>query len=54
MLTTGLIASEIRRGNVGRLIELRGDLRRLLLKLLGPAGLELEPSSWSRLGKLAL
>jgi AcrR family transcriptional regulator len=42
MLTTELIASEIRRGNVGRLIELRGDLRRLLLKLLGPAGLELE------------
>jgi AcrR family transcriptional regulator len=42
MVTTELIASEIRRGNVARLIELRGDLRRLLLKLLGPAGLELE------------
>jgi AcrR family transcriptional regulator len=42
MVTTELIASEIRRGNVGRLIELRDDLRRLLLKLLGPAGLELE------------
>ena len=40
MVTTELIASEIRQGNVGRLIELRGDLRRLLLKLLGPAGLE--------------
>jgi AcrR family transcriptional regulator len=45
MLTTELIASEIRRGNVGRLIELRADLRRLLLKLLGPAGRELELDS---------
>jgi len=42
MLTTELIASEIRRGNVGRLTDLRGDLRRLLMKLLGPAGLDLE------------
>ncbi|MFZ0385568.1 MAG: TetR/AcrR family transcriptional regulator [Solirubrobacteraceae bacterium] len=42
MLTTELIASEIRRGNVGRLIDLRADLRRLLMKLLGPAGLDLE------------
>jgi AcrR family transcriptional regulator len=42
MITTELIASEIRRGNVGRLTSLRGDLRRLLMKLLGPAGLELE------------
>ena len=42
MLTTELIASEIRRGNVSRLVELRGDLRRLLLKLLGPTGLDLE------------
>jgi AcrR family transcriptional regulator len=42
VVTTELIASEIRRGNVARLIELRGDLRRLLLKLLGPSGLELE------------
>jgi hypothetical protein len=42
MVTTELIASEIRRGDVSRLIELRGDLRRLLMKLLGPAGLELE------------
>ena len=42
MVTTELIASEIRRGNVDRLVNLRGDLRRLLLKLLGPAGLELE------------
>jgi AcrR family transcriptional regulator len=42
MVTTELIASEIRRGNVSRLIELRGDLRRLLMKLLGPTGLELE------------
>ena len=39
---TELIASEIRRGNVDRLVNLRDDLRRLLLKLLGPAGLELE------------
>ena len=45
MLTTELITSEIRRGNVGRLFELRGDLRRLLLKLLGPTGLELEHGS---------
>jgi len=42
MLTTELIASEIRRGNVGRLVNLRGDLRRLLMKLIGPSGLELE------------
>jgi AcrR family transcriptional regulator len=42
MVTTELIASEIRRGNVSRLVELRGDLRRLLLKLLGPTGLDLE------------
>jgi AcrR family transcriptional regulator len=42
MLTTELIASEIRRGNVSRLVELHGDLRRLLLKLLGPTGLDLE------------
>lgn len=42
MVTTELIASEIRRGNVGRLVNLRDDLRRLLLKLLGPSGLALE------------
>ena len=42
VVTTELIASEIRRGNVGRLTCLRGDLRRLLMKLLGPAGLDLE------------
>jgi AcrR family transcriptional regulator len=42
MATTELIASEIRRGNVGRLVNLRSDLRRLLMKLLGPSGLELE------------
>jgi AcrR family transcriptional regulator len=45
MLTTELIASEIRRGNVGRLVGLRDDLRRLLLKLLGPSGRELELGS---------
>jgi len=42
MVMTEMIASEIRRGNVGRLTDLRADLRRLLLKLLGPASLELE------------
>jgi AcrR family transcriptional regulator len=42
MVVTEVIASEIRRGNVGRLTELRDDLRRLLLKLLGPAAIELE------------
>ena len=42
MLTTELIASEIRGGNVGRLTELHRELRRLLMKLLGPAGLALE------------
>jgi AcrR family transcriptional regulator len=42
MVTTELIASEIRRGNLSRLTELRDDLRRLLLKLLGPTGLNLE------------
>ena len=42
MVTTEMIASEIRRGNVGRLTDLRVDLRRLLMKLLGPAALELE------------
>jgi AcrR family transcriptional regulator len=42
MVVTEVIASEIRRGNAGRLTELRDDLRRLLLKLLGPAAIELE------------
>ena len=42
MVMTEMIASEIRRGNVGRLTDLRVDLRRLLMKLLGPAALELE------------
>jgi AcrR family transcriptional regulator len=42
IVTTELIASEIRRGNVDRLTELRDDVRRLLLKLLGPGAIELE------------
>jgi AcrR family transcriptional regulator len=42
IVTTELIASEIRRGNVDRLIELRDHVRRLLLKLLGPDVIELE------------
>ena len=42
VVTTELIASEIRRGNVERLTELRDDVRRLLLKLLGPSAIELE------------
>lgn len=42
IVTTELIASEIRRGNVDHLIELRDHVRRLLLKLLGPAVIELE------------
>jgi hypothetical protein len=45
VVTTELIATEIRRGNVGRLVSLSGDLRRLLMKLLGPSGLELELGS---------
>src|ERR1700744_35694 len=43
IVVTELIAAEIRRGNGGRLISLRDDLRRLLLKLLGPGAIELEP-----------
>src|ERR1700760_156949 len=43
IVVTELIASEIRRGNGGRLTALRDDLRRLLLKLLGPGAIELEP-----------
>jgi AcrR family transcriptional regulator len=42
IVVTELIASEIRRGNGNRLVELRDDLRRLLLKLLGPAAIVLE------------
>jgi hypothetical protein len=42
IVVTELIASEIRRGNGGRLTALRDDLRRLLLKLLGPGAIELE------------
>jgi AcrR family transcriptional regulator len=45
VVTTELIAAEIRHGNVSRLVSLRGDLRRLLMKLLGPSGLELERRS---------
>jgi AcrR family transcriptional regulator len=42
VVTTELIAFEIRRGHVDRLTELRDDVRRLLLKLLGPGAIELE------------
>jgi len=42
ILTTELIASEIRHGNIDHLADLRPDLHRLLLKLLGPSGVELE------------
>jgi AcrR family transcriptional regulator len=42
IVTTELIASEIRRGNVNRLTELHDDVRRLLLKLLGPDAIALE------------
>ena len=42
IVTTELIALEIRRGHVDRLTELHDDVRRLLLKLLGPDPIELE------------
>jgi AcrR family transcriptional regulator len=42
IVTTELIAFEIRHGNVDRLIELHDDVRRLLLKLLGPDAVALE------------
>jgi AcrR family transcriptional regulator len=42
VVTTELIASAIRSGNVERLTQLRDDVRRLLLKLLGPGAIELE------------
>jgi AcrR family transcriptional regulator len=42
IVTTELIAFEIRRGNVDRLTELHDDVRRLLLKLLGPDAIALE------------
>ena len=42
MVVAELIASEIRGGNVDRLTALRDDVRRLLLKLLGPGAIELE------------
>jgi AcrR family transcriptional regulator len=42
IVVTELIASEIRRGNVARLTELREDCRRLLMKILGPGAIELE------------
>ena len=42
LVTAELIAFEIRRGNVERLTELRDDVCRLLLKLLGPGAIELE------------
>jgi AcrR family transcriptional regulator len=42
IVVTELIASEIRGGNVDRLTALRDDVRRLLLKLLGPGAIELE------------
>ncbi len=43
IVITELIAAEIRAGNAEQLPQLHDDLRRLLLKLLGPTAIALEP-----------